>query len=85
MQNQQIEIQRCYLHLWCRFYKGRFALGILLYLPGVVIFTPIYIFYVVLTFVYNFIWPEWIQDENEEKTFIMFKVEFPFGTLSQYV
>ena len=40
------------------------------------IFTPIYIIYVILTSIYNFIWPEWIQDENEEKTFLMFKVTF---------
>ena len=58
------------------FSKGKFVLGVLLYLPGVAIFTPIYIVYVVLTSIYNFIWPEWIQDENEEKTILMFKVTF---------
>ena len=58
------------------FSKGKFVLGLVLYLPGVAIFTPIYIVYVILTSIYNFIWPEWIQDENEEKTFLMFKVTF---------
>ena len=51
-------------------------LGLLLFPPGVILFTPIYICYVILTSVYNIIWPEWVQDENEEKTFLMFRVNF---------
>ena len=56
--------------------QGKFVLGLLLFPPGVILFTPIYICYVILTSVYNIIWPEWVQDENEEKTFLMFRVNF---------
>ena len=42
-------------------------LGLLLFPPGVILFTPIYICYVILTSVYNIIWPEWVHDENEER------------------
>ena len=67
------------------YYKGKFVLGLVLYLPGVVIFTPVYIIFVVLTSIYNFIWPEWIQDENKEKTFITFKVKYVLRLFSASV
>ena len=70
--------------------KGSFLLGFFLYIPGVLIFTPVSIIYVIVTSIYNFIWPNWIQDEKTERAFFtdrihtentgraffMFKVKF---------
>ena len=62
----------------------------MLYIPGVLIFTPASIIYVIVTSIYKFIWPDWIQEEktkrafftdrihteNTERTFLMLKVNF---------
>ena len=56
-------------------FEGWFVLGLFLYVPGVLVFTPTSMVYVVVTSIYNFIWPDWIQDEGTERTFFKFKVK----------
>ena len=46
----------------------------MLYIPGVLTFTPASIIYVIVTSICNFIWPDWIQDEKTERTFITDRV-----------
>ena len=62
----------------------------MLYIPGVLFFTPASIIYVIVTSIYKFIWPGWIQNEKTERAFFndwihtentgrasfMFKVKF---------